>query len=160
MKIPPSMESELSKWNNGAGIDLEAWLSCMGNFSLATAYVSVFNPQFVAFENYIFQTSEPLDEQAIENIRGFEAQEGATPKSVEWVINHLHIVDIHHRGCDDISSDKLIEIGNALKEIYEAKLAFLFPGKPCTVDFFIPENSEDYDDYQLSFWQKSHEKHT
>ena len=158
MNIPDSMKDELGSWNNGQGIDLESWISCSGSFSLAVGYVSIFCPKFIEFEDYIFQSDEPVEEQFIENIRGFESREGSTPASVEWVINHLHIADLQYRGCEDISSDKLIVLGNALKETYEARLAYFFPNKPCVVEFYIPDNPEDYDEYQLSFWQKKHEE--
>lgn len=156
MNIPDSMKDELGAWNNGQGIDLESWISCSGSFSLAVGYVTIFCPKFIEFEDYIFQSDEPVDEQFIENIRGFESREGSTPASVEWAINHLHITDLQYRGCEDISPDKLIVLGNALKETYEARLAYFFPNKPCVIEFYIPDNPEDYDDYQLSFWQKKH----
>ena len=158
MSIPESMKKELQAWNNGKGIDLESWIGCSGSFSLAVGYTTIFCPKFVEFENYIFCRDEPVNEEFELNIRGFESQEGSSPRSVEWVINHLHIADIQHRGCEDISADKLILIGNSLKEIYEARLALLYPDKPCVVKFYIPENLDDYDEYQLSFWQKKHEQ--
>lgn len=73
------------------------------------------------------------------------------------MINHFHIADLQHAECDDISADKLIILGNALKEIFEAKLAYQFPEKPCEVDFFIPEDTDNLYEYQLSFWQKKHQ---
>ncbi len=158
MNIPESMKKELGAWNNGQGIDLESWVGCEGNFSLAVGYTTIFCPQFIEYKEYIFENDEPVDEEFEKHIWGFEAQEGSTPLSVEWVVNHLHIADIQYRGCEDISPDKLITLGNALKEIYEARLAYLFPNKPCMVEFYMPENEEDYDEYQISFWQKKHEK--
>jgi len=150
--IPKSMQAELQAWNNGKGIDLQAWVSCEGNFRLAVGYAAIFWPTFVEFEDYIL-----LDGFSVEALRGFEAQEGITRKSVEWVINHLHIADIQHGGCPDMSRDKLVLIGSTLKEIYEAKLKFCFPRKPCIVEFHQPEDPEDLAEYQLSFWQAKHE---
>jgi hypothetical protein len=158
MNIPDSMKDELGAWNNGQGIDLASWISCSGSFSLAVGYVTIFCPKFIEFEDYIFQSDEPVDEQFIENIRSFESREGSTPASVERVINHLHIADLQYRGCEDISPDKLVILGIALKETYEARLSYFFPNKPCAVEFYIPDNPENYDDYQLSFWQKKHEE--
>ncbi len=80
----------------------------------------------------------------------------ATPRSVEWTLNHLHICDIQHNGCSDIAADKLVAIGTALKKIYEARLAYLFPERPCVVEFYVPENPLALVDYQLSFWQAKH----
>lgn len=158
MNIPESMRDELQAWNNGQGIDLESWVGCSGSFSLAVGYAALFCPKFIEFEDYIFVGDGPIDEEAIKNIRGFEAREGSTPMSVEWVINHSHIADIHYRGCKDISADKLVLLGNALKETYEARLAYFFPNKPCVVEFYVPDDPNDFDDYQLSFWQRKHEE--
>jgi len=157
MNIPDSMKEELGRWNNGDGIDLEGWISCEGSFSLAVGYTTLFNPQFVEFEDYIFRWDK-VDDDFISHVRNWEGSEGNTsPKSIEWVINHLHICDTHHGGCEDINVDKILVIGKALKEIYEAKLSHLFPNKPCEVEFYIPEDKENLTDYQISFWQKKHD---
>jgi hypothetical protein len=152
MEIPASMKAELAAWNNGQGIDLESWVGCEGNFRLVVGYASIFWPKFIEFEDYIF-----VDGFLIDAVRGFEAQNGITPKSVEWHMNHLHIADIQYYGCPDVSKDKLIILGNTLKEIYEAKLKLNFPNKPCIVEFYEPEDPEDLMQYQISFWQKKNE---
>jgi len=144
-------EVELAAWNNGHGIDLETWIGCEGNFSLAVGYACVFWPAFTLFEGYILPNDFSQDA-----LRGFE-QNGTSRKSVEWVMNHLHIVDIQHGGCKDISKDKLLVLGNVLREIYQAKLQWQFPDRPCTVEFFIPDDHDDLMEYQISFWQKCHE---
>jgi hypothetical protein len=148
MKLPNSMKAELGAWNNGKGIDLESWIGCMGNFSLAVGYASIFWPEFVEFEGYVLRKGFSKD-----SLRAFEAQ-GTKKKSIEQLMNHLHIADIQHLGCEDISKDKLILIGNVLKEIYEAKLSVKFPTKKTIVEFYQPESEkEDLTEYQISFWQ-------
>lgn len=72
-------------------------------------------------------------------------------------MNHLHLDGIQAGGCRDISRDKLLILGNVLKEIYEAKLQWQFPDRPCTVELFIPDDLDNLREYQLSFWQKCHE---
>ena len=151
MEIPESMKAELAAWNNGQGIDLKSWIGCTGNFSLAVGYASIFWPEFVEFEGYILRRG--FSEEAF---KGFKS-EGRTDKSVEWVMNHLHIADIQHLGCSDISKDKIILIGNTLKEIHETKLKTEYPESPCTVELYIPHDENDLMEYQLSFWQKSNE---
>ena len=152
MEIPPSMKGELAAWNNGAGIGLESWVGCEGRFALAVGYAAVFWPEFVEFEGYILRKG--FSEKAL---RAFEGQPGSTRKAVEWVMNHLHLQDIHYADCADISQDKLIVLGNVLKEIYQAKLQWQFPDRPCTVEFYVPSDTDDLTDYQISFWQKRHE---
>jgi len=153
ISTPESMQAELAEWNNGKGIDLESWVGCSGNFRLAVGYTTIFWPEFVEFEGYILRKGF-----SVESLRGFESQSGTTSKTVEWVMNHLHIDGIQYAGCEDISKDKILLLGNTLKEIYQAKLNWLFPEKPCTVEFYIPEQEDDLGDYQISFWQTKHEQ--
>jgi hypothetical protein len=151
METPESMKSELAAWNNGAGIDIESWVGCEGRFSLAVGYSTVFWPSFTLFERYILR--EGFSEASL---RSFE-QNGRGRQSVEWLMNHLHIADIQYYGCSDASKDKLLLLGNVLKEIYEAKLLWQWPDHPCRVEFYIPDDQDDLMKYQLSFWQKCHE---
>ena len=151
METPESMKAELATWNNGKGIDFESWVSCMGNFGLAAGYTSLFWPRFVLFDGYILR--EGFSETSL---RGFESR-GDSRNSVEWVMNHKHLADLHMHGSADVSADKLLLLGNVPKEIYEVKLQWQFPDNPCTVDFHIPEDKENWEDYQLSFWQRCHE---
>ena len=153
MNIPESMEAELTAWNDGQGIDLESWVSCAGNFSLAVGYLSIFWPEFIGFEGYILRGGFSED-----SLRGFEASCAGGGKSVEAVMNHLHIADVQRYGCEDLSKDKVILLGSKLKEIYEAKLQWQFPDKPCTVSFYEPDDADDLEAYEITFWQKAHEK--
>jgi hypothetical protein len=152
MDTPESMKAELSRWNGGDGIDLEGWLSCEGRFALAVGYIDVFWPEFVEVDGYILRA-----EFGEETLRSFSSKEGATRESVEWVMNHLHIADIHHRGCKDLSKDKLIVLGRALAEIYKVKLAWQFPDRPCVVELYVPDDEDALYDYQISFWQRANE---
>ena len=146
------MKEDLGRWNNGAGISLEDWVSCMGNFGLAAGYATLFWPEFVEHDGYILRAGFSED-----SLRGFEAQTGSSRKSVEWVMNHLHIADIHCHDDAEISEDKVVFLGKVLKEIYEAKLAKQFPHSPCIVEFYEAEPGGDLTDYQLAFWQARHE---
>ncbi len=114
-RIPESMRSELGAWNNGKGIDLESWVGCMGSFALAVGYADILWPRFVKFRGYILR--EGFSKQSL---RGFETNGDAC--SVEAVMNHLHLADIQHYGSKDLTKDKLIRLGQVLKEVYEAKL--------------------------------------
>ena len=145
------MRQELANWSFPAGTELESWVECMGNFSLAVGYATLFWPKFSAIGEYIFRGEPPA-----ENIAGFENQAASTPKSVEAVLNHLHLADIQHAFCEDSSKDKLIHLGLILKEIYEAKLAREFPGRPCTVELYYPDDPEYLWGYQITFWQSKH----
>jgi hypothetical protein len=147
--VPASMRAELQRWNNGDGIDLESWISCEGSFRLAVGYSTTFWPRFESRGQYILRAGATE-----ESIRSFETQPNSSPASVEAVLNHLHLKDIQQAFCEDVSSDKLIFLGNVLKEIYEAKLAWQFPDSACEVDLFFPDDRDDLWGYQITFWQK------
>jgi hypothetical protein len=150
--IPISMKTEIAAWNRGAGIDLQSWTGIEGRFALAVGYGSIFWPEFVEFDGYILP--KRFSEAAL---RAYESREGTTRKSVECVMNHLHIADIQYYGCPDISKDKILLLGNLFKEIYEAKLKWQFPDRPCEIEFYIPTDEDDLIEYQVSFWQRCHE---
>ncbi len=153
MEIPDSMKAELAAWNDGQGIDLDAWIGCTGNFSLAVGYAALFWPKFIEVDDFIFKAGVLNTDW-----QGYLNCKTATKLSIERTINHLHIADIQHTECEDISADKLILLGTLLKDIYESKLAHQFPGKPCIVEFYQPDNRQELEDYQLTFWQKKHEQ--
>ena len=152
MKIPASMRDELGQWNNGRGIGIEGWLGCMGNFALATGYLSLFWPKFVEFEGYILR-----EDFSVKSLRAWEAADGSTRKSIEWIMNHLHISDIHYNDNEHLAEDKVILLGEALEEIYRTKLALQFPNSPCRVEFYRPTQGGNIEDYEISFWQQKHE---
>ena len=143
---------ELPRWNNGAGIDAEGWIGCTGNFELATGYSLIFWPSFVRFEGYVLR--EDFSE---ESLRGFEQQPNAGEVSVETlrasveaVMNHLHIADIH---CNVQPTEaQLRYLGRVLKDIHEVKLHRDFPDFRFVVSF-NDEPNLDLTDYQMTFWQ-------
>jgi hypothetical protein len=151
MKIhtPESMAAELAAWNNGAGIDLLSWVGCTGSFSLAVGYAAVFWPQFAEYDGYVLREGFSVD-----SLRGFEKQTPGDRRAVETVMNHLHIADIQHFGCSDLSRDKLLLIGGVLKEIHEAKLRHDFPHRSFEVSLWEPDDPNDLIAYELSFWQQ------
>lgn len=152
MEIPLSMQAELGEWNGGKGIGLELWVGCEGRFSLAVGYASIFWPEFEEIEGYVLRKGI-----SVEIIHDFESCEASSRRSVEATLNHIHLVDLHYRSCPDASPDKLVALGQVLKEIYEAKLKWQFPHRPCTVSLYVPDDPDALDDYELSFWQIAHE---
>ena len=148
------MRGDLAAWNNGAGIELEAWVGCVGSFQLAIGYSTVFWPRLVLHEGYILR--EGFSESAL---RGFEKQHRGDPRAVEAVMNHLHLADIQHFGCIDASHDKLLYLGKILAEMYSAKLAWQFPERPCVVHLHSPDNEDgELRSREITFWQRAHTK--
>ncbi|WP_338548131.1 hypothetical protein [Roseovarius phycicola] len=148
-EIPKSMQAELGRWNNGSGIDLMGWVSCLGNIDLAVGYTTIFWPTFEVVGDYLL-----VEGSSKETIEAFENQENSTPMGVEWVLNHLHMIDIHCDNEVEATVDHCLKLGKTLQEIYSAKLAWQFPDRPCEVEFYIPDDQDDLVQYQISFWQK------
>lgn len=150
MTDPPtdfdSLIPELSRWNGGAGISAEDWIGCVGNYPLAIGYSLVFWPRFVRFERYVLR-----DGFSEESLRGFERQAGSSRASVEWVMNHLHMADIHCNA-EAATEAQLRYLGRVLKQIHAVKLRADFPDLRFTVEF-NDEPDLDPVDYQMSFWQ-------
>jgi hypothetical protein len=152
MEIPPSMKDELQRWNNGEGIALDEWVGCEGRFALAVGYLSVFWPEFELMRGYIVRKGT-----RDEKVQGFDRDARDTRRTREATMNHIHLDSLQYLGCPDVSADKLVVLGHALKDIYEAKLQRDFPDRPCRVEFFMPTDVDQLDAYQLTFWQIAHE---
>ena len=62
------------------------------------------------------------------------------------------MADIHHPGCEDITRERVVYLGQVLSEIYRAKLAWQFPAKRFEVHFY-DSPAEQITDYELTFVQ-------
>jgi len=146
--IPNSMSEEGNsiKWENGDSIDLLTWIDREGSYDLAVGYSELFWPKLEIKGKYLLRAGCTDEELA-----DWEKATGSNPKAIEAVINHVHLSDIHMHDDTGLTDDKMIFLGNRLKEIYEAKLIWQVPDRPCVVNFDIPEDGEEY---QITFWQK------
>jgi hypothetical protein len=143
-----SLIPEMRDWNNGAGIDVNAWVGCTGNFCLAVGYSTVFWPRLVEFEGYVLHEGFSVD-----SLRGFEQSCGSDRQQVEAVMNHRHIADIQYYGCEDITRERIVYLGRILREIYSAKLAWQFPERRFEV-VFNEDGVEHLTNYEVTFFQK------
>ena len=139
---------QMSSWNNGKGIDVDSWIGCVGNFRHAIGYSRLFWPSFAEHDDMVFREGFKID-----NVNGFMSQRKGDKASVEAVMNHLHIADLHHVGCPDISRERLVYLGHVLMEIHVIKLAHDFPDRLFEVHF-DDGFKDDLFDYQMTFFQK------
>ena len=135
----------LDDWSPGP-LTPEDWVGMMGNYDLAVGYSFLFWPSFVRFESYVLR--QGFSEDAL---RGFEHPTRGDRASVEWVMNHVHIVDIH---CNEAAPNEaqIRHLGRVLKAIHEVKLKADFPELSFVVDF-NDEPGLDPIEYQFSFVQ-------
>lgn len=149
MDVPESMREELASVNGGGEeVDLEIWVGLAGRFSLAVGYAAMLWPQFSLVDGYLVREGTTR-----EDITRFGSGSGSTTRSVEAVLNHMHIEHLQYVGCEDCTPDKLRVLGRVLKEMYEAKLAWQFPDRRCIVELHFPDEEHDLSGYQLTFWQ-------
>ena len=153
--IPPSMKPELAEWNGGKGIDLEAWISCSGSVKLAVGYAEYFWPEFDLVEGSIVRSGTTSDA-----IQQWNKTGSGDRRTIEATMNHMHLIDIHYHDQENQTEDLFLRLGTVLAEIYEAKLQWQFPDRPCTVSLLIPENRQEFSSYQITFWQRAHEQYS
>jgi len=139
---------ELSEWNNGDGISVDAWICCVGDFEHAIGYGRVFWPNFEEHDGCVFAPGF-----SVESYIGFIEQCNGDKKRVEAVMNHVHIRDLFPNTDESPTHDQIVYIGRLLKEIWGCKLQRDFPDRRFVFSF--PEGP--YDDpilYELTFFQE------
>lgn len=139
---------ETREWNGGRGIDLEAWIGCVGSFEHAIGYGELFWPDFAEHDDCVFFAGF-----SEESYRGFMQQTSGNRQAVEAVMNHRHILDLFCRPELTPSREQVVYLGRLLKEMWAAKLQRDFPAKRFVVNF--PEESpENLLDYEITLFQE------
>jgi hypothetical protein len=140
---------ELSLWNDGTGISLPSWLSCIARYDHAIAYAVIFWPDFVLYDNCIFlnKPDEKTYNDWITQCKGDKA-------SVEAVMNHRHILDIFCNSEVNPTKDIVLHLGRLLKDMWQCKLQRDFPERNMMVEFY-DDDSDDLLDYQITFFHAS-----
>ena len=147
--IPEDMKPEL----DSMGANLEDWLSWFGNTKLMVAYSTVFWPNFKLLDDCIVgeQTTQASFDLWRDHLKG-------DLRGVESVLNHRHLADFHTANKEETTLDRIRFLMPILKEIYDAKLKWQFPDRPCKVVLFYPEDEADLVGHQITFWQQKHEE--
>jgi len=135
---------EIADWNDGRGISVESWVSCVGNFELAIGFLRLFWPTFEERDGCLLRAgySEQCYQEFLKHTNGDRT-------AIEAVLNHVHITDLF---CDpklNPTEDQVVHIGRLLKKMWTAKLAHEFPSLNVSVDFRETE-IECLVDYQVT----------
>ena len=132
---------ERSRWNDGAGIDVESWLESRGDFALALAFTTLFWPRFTEFDGCVL-----FAEFNLQSFSGFMEHVRGDRRAVEAVMNHRHLVDLFTNGIATASPEQLEYLGLVLTDIWRTKLARDFPNRKFDVHFDrgTPANLLDY----------------
>ena len=157
MNGPPfrDLDDEFQRWFGGDDVSLYEWITCAGSLADLAAYGRIIWPDFVEHGGRIFKAgfSEPVYHETLLRNEGDE-------EAAQAFVNHKHVLDLFGR--PDArgkapSQELVIYVGRLLRDIWQAKLGHDFPNRRIIVEFF-PERSENLDDYQLTFYEKSPEQ--
>lgn len=134
----------LAEWT----IDVENWTRFTGTFELAVGYSRLFWPDFVEHDGCVLFAGFSKD-----SYDGFMKSRQGDRVRVQLVMNHRHLHDYFGVAFNtNATQAQILYLGRMLKNMWEAKLARDFPGRPFVVSF--PEDpSDDLLDYQITFWK-------
>jgi hypothetical protein len=138
---------ELSKWNDGSGIDLESWVTVVGRYDHAIAYATIFWPDFVVHDGCVFR-HRPSEETYGKWLASLDGDRS----KVESVINHLHITDMFTSEGVDPTPRVLMHVAQLLKDMWSCKLDRDFPGRGFCVEIYEGK-PDDLLAYEITFFQ-------
>jgi len=138
---------ELQLWNDGLGIDMDGYLSCMGNYELAIVYSNFFWPTFVEHDGCIFR-----GDPNVEIYEQWRTQTNGDKTAIEAVMNHVHILDIFPSVERLPPREQIVYLGRQLQQMWTAKLHNDFPDRNIMVDF-TDDCGDDLLEYQITFFQ-------
>ena len=139
---------ELKEWNNGAGIKLPDWISCIGDYEHLIGYAQILWPDFVEFDGGTFLASQFREENYGDWMKHCKKDR----TKVEMVMNHVHILDLFPNIKNTPTEEVILFVGCLLRETWSAKLRTEFPSKSLTVSF-PEEKSDDLVDYEITFFE-------
>ena len=107
----------------------------------------LFWPAFIEHRDCILRG----DAFSQEHFDGFMTATKHDKRSVEHVVNHLHVVDIFPD--HPLTLSQVLFVGRTLREMWEAKLARDFPERVFLVTFQEPLDEDDVLEGEVTFYQ-------
>lgn len=136
---------ELRAWNDGQGISPLDYVFSCARSDTATAYIDLFWPEFVVFEDCVLRAGFKED-----GVRAWQATKGSTRRHVEAATNCLDIGSLFRNSAEEQSEliyDRALLVRATLVETYTAKLERDFPERIFHVELL------DDDEVALTFYQ-------
>lgn len=119
------------------------FISAFGSPLYALAYSKLFWPDFVEFEGMIVFGGNVEDEEDRSRIRSALSQ-FPTRREVEQSFNQFMIPDIFFSaGLGTTTDEEDIYLAERIAEMWEARLARLFPHKKCVVELQLPDETKE-----------------
>jgi hypothetical protein len=137
---------QLKEWDNGKGIDIDSWLTFIGRYEEAIAYVRLFWPEFIKHDGCIFRAST-FDE---DNYQEWLVSTKRNRVATQSVMNHVHIIDLFPNSSPP-NILQLDHLGKTLQEIWKCKLTQEFPGLNIEVKYYEGSEEDPYG-YELTFY--------
>ncbi|WP_322749977.1 MULTISPECIES: hypothetical protein [unclassified Frankia] len=133
MKIP-----QVRDWTSGGSeFDPRAFVLSNVTVAEAVAVSMILWPEFIEYRGCLF-LKFLFDEQGVDT--WFEQLQGDR-RSIEAVVNHLHLWDVLAPGCD-VEYDVLGDFANRIAEMWRAVVRVCFPSRS-----FIVETRNDTKEY-------------
>jgi len=139
---------ELQQWNDGQGISLEAWTSCVGSYDLAIGYATLFWPDFVLYDDCVF-----FKEPDAAEYKDWMAHCRGDKQSVEKVMNHHHLMDLFRNSQFSPTKEILVHIGKLLRDVWQCKLKRDFPDRQIRVEFY-DDATDDLVRYEITVFHE------
>ena len=133
---------------NGEAFTLLDYLYGVANIELAIAFTALFWPEFTEHKGGVFFAigfSEQLYDQWHEALKGDLV-------GIEQVMNHRHVADLLP-GSENTSSENVLYLGQKIAEMWESRLARLYPKRRFSVRCYRDEDS----DVEITFTQLTSE---
>jgi hypothetical protein len=120
---------EITKWNNGQGVNISSWIEMMGDYAHAVGYSVIFWPSFIEKDGCVFRAN-------VTNIEQWSKAYNGDRQAIESTANHFHLCDLHCNDTEGNTPERLQYLASVLKEIYTCKLKLDFPQKSFRVDVY------------------------
>ena len=134
--------------HNGGDMSPESWAYSVGTYSLAVGYANLIWPKFIEIQGMIFR-----DDVSEEDVVAWLASASDNKKSVESMLNHLHIQDIQHPGIwTNATTTQIRYLGETFRASWSAKLALDFPNRRFSVEYF-DSDTDDLSESQVLFYE-------
>ncbi len=144
---------ELKEWeeHNGRPFNPDDWIGCVGNYDHAIGYITIFWPEFYEYDGCIFVGNIPDEKNYVSWLKATKGDK----KSVEAVINHVHITDLFQVDQLNPTELQIKFIGSKLQDMWLAKAKKEFPSRNISVEFYEGDEN-DLVEYQVTLFQNEH----
>ena len=137
MKSLSKIETELSAWNNGKGINISEWICSVGRYDFFIGYSSLIWPKFSEYKNRIYISDFFNEDQLNEMLNS-----GTTPRDAQIFMNSLDLSQIFQYEKENVGDDVILYLAQTLTESWTAKLKLDYSTRDIKV---VTDNNLDED---------------